>query len=236
MKLGRFVFTFALWIASAGSWACSIAGASSASEPRDLVILQSWSGDYPVSQLERLPEGQRQSGVGYLGDAARFANVWQAFKPDEKAPEIDFGKYLVLFSRNVDFYNRTSILKVTLKDGVAEVMAMATLSAQPIEEKVAMALALVPRAGVKFIQAGSKRIPVLDEASLERGSAADPLHASYMVEGQEVRLVASRGETQSGPGSATKIRTSVFGRPAYGDLDGDGDDDAALVLVQEPGG
>ena len=232
MKLARSVFTFALWVA----WACCATAASAASEPRDLVILQSWSGDYLVSQLERLPEGQRTTGVGYLGDAARFANVWQAFKPDEKAPEVDFGKYLILFSRNVEFYNRTSIFKVTLKDGVAEVMAMATLSAQPIEDKVAMALALVPRAGVKFIQAGSKRIPVADEASLERGSAADPLHASYMVEGQEVRLVASRGESQSGPGSATKIRTSVFGKPAYGDLDGDGDDDAAVLLVQEPGG
>ncbi|MGE5310150.1 MAG: hypothetical protein ACM3MN_00235, partial [Nitrospirota bacterium] len=81
MKLARFAFTFALWIACAGLWACCATAASAASEPRDLVILQSWSGDYPVSQLERLPEGQRQSGAGYLGDGARFANVWQAFKP-----------------------------------------------------------------------------------------------------------------------------------------------------------
>jgi hypothetical protein len=236
MGIRRSAFTFTLWIASAGLWACCTATASSASEPRDLVILQSWSGDYPVSQLERLPEGQRRSGVGYLGDATRFTNVWQAFKPDEKRPEVDFGRYLVLFSRNVDFYNRTSIFKVTLKDGVAEVVAMATLSAQPVEDKVAMVLAVLPRAGVKFIQAGSKRIPVPDEASLERGSAKDPLLASYIVEGQEVRLVAGRGELKSAPGSATKIRISVFGRPVYGDLNGDGDHDAALLLVQHPGG
>ena len=236
MRTGRFVLTIALWITCAGVWAWGIAAASSDSEPRDLIILRSWSGDYPVTQLERLPEGQRQSGVGYLGDAARFINVWQAFKPDEKAPEVDFGRYLVLFVRNLDFYNRTSIFKVTLKDGVAEVMVTATRSAQPIEDKVAMALAVVPRAGVKFIQAGSKRIPVPDEPGLERGSAADPLHASYIVEGQEVRLVAGRGEVKSAPGSATKLRTSVWGRPVYGDLDGDGVDDAALFLVQQPGG
>ncbi|HYR03352.1 MAG TPA: hypothetical protein VES58_08415, partial [Syntrophobacteria bacterium] len=163
-----------------------------------------------MSQLDRLPEGQRRSRVGYLGDAARLADVWQAFKPGEKTPEVDFGKYLVLFSRNVDFYNRTSIFKVTLKDGVLEVMAMETLSAQPIEDKAAMALAVVPRVGARFIQTGTKRIPVPDEAGLERGAAADPLHASYMVEGQEVRLVAGRGEVQSAPGSATKIKTSVF--------------------------
>ena len=236
MRTGKFILTIALWITCAGLWACSIAAASSDSEPRDLVILQSWSGDYPVSQLDRLPEDQRQSAVGYLGDVARFTNVWQAFKPGEKAPEVDFGKVLVLFFRNVNFYNRTSIVKVTLKDGVAEVMAMETLSSQPIEDKVAMALAVVPRAGVRFIQTGTKRIPVSDEAGLDRGAAADPLHASYIVEGQEVRLVAGRGEAKSAPGPATKIATSVFGKPVYGDLNGDGDDDAALLVVQQPGG
>jgi hypothetical protein len=236
MTSARYIFTLALWIACAGLWACCTAAASSDSEPRDLVILRSWSGDYPVSQLDRLPEGQRRSGVGYLGDAPRFISVWQAFNPNEKAPDVDFGKHLVLFARNLAFYNRTSIFKVTLKDGVAEVMATETRSAQPIEDKVAMALALVPRAGVKYIQAGSKRIPVPDEAVLERGAAVDPLDASYMVEGQEVRLVAGRREVQAAPGSATKIRTLVWGKPVYGDLDGDGVDDAALFLVSEPGG
>jgi hypothetical protein len=236
MKSARYIFTFALWIAWAGLWACCPATASPESKPKDLVILQSWSGDYPVSQLDRLPEGQRRSGVGYLGDAPSFIKVWQALNPNEKAPEIDFRKYLVLFARNLDYYNRTSIFQVTLKGGVAEVMAVETRSAQPIEDKVAMALALVPRAGVKFIQAGSKPIPVADEAGLEPGAAADPLDASYMVEGQEARLAGGGGEAKSAPGSVTKTRTSVWGRPTYGDLDGDGVDDAALLLVQQPGG
>jgi len=77
---------------------------------------------------------------------------------------------------------------------------------------------------------------VADEAGLERGAAADPLHASYVVEGQDVRLVAGRGEVKAAPGSAMKIRTSVFGKPVYGDLNGDGVDDAALLLVQQAGG
>jgi len=236
MKAGRFVFTFALWIACTGPWASCIAAAGSDSERVDLVIVRSWSGDYPVSELDRLPEDQRRSAVGYLGNAARFTNVWQALKPGEKAPEVDFGKDLVLFFRNTNFYNRTSIFKVTLKDGVAEVMAMETLSSQPIEDKVAMALAVVPRAGVRSIQAGTKRIPVPDEAGLERKAAVDPLDATYIVEGQEVRLVAGRGEAKSAPGPAAKITTSAFGKPVYGDLDGDGEDDAALLLVQQPGG
>lgn len=66
--------------------------------------------------------------------------------------------------------------------------------------------------------------------------AADPREAAYVVEGLEVRLVAGRAEAPSAPGSVARIRTSIFGSPVFGDLDGDGDDDAALLLVREPGG
>jgi hypothetical protein len=126
----------------------------------ELPILQSWAGDYPLAELNRLPEGQQQSATGYLGSATAFASVWGAFKPGEATPAVDFGKQVVVFQRNMNFYNRTRILKVTLKDGTAEVLAAETMSAIPISDKVAMALAVVPRAGLKAIQAGSVRIPV----------------------------------------------------------------------------
>ena len=67
---------------------------------------------------------------------------------------LNFGKNLVVFSRNVAFYNRVNILKVTLKEGVAEILSMETMSAMPVEEKVAMALAEIPREGVRFLKAG----------------------------------------------------------------------------------
>ena len=60
----------------------------------------------------------------------------------------------------MDFYNRISIFKITLKDGVIEILAMETRSALPIEDKVAIDLAVIPRAGVEYIQAGNHRIPV----------------------------------------------------------------------------
>jgi hypothetical protein len=128
--------------------------------PTELVISQSWSGDYPVAELKRLPDGQQKTRVGYLGNAAAFKAVWSAFKPEDAVPEVDFGKNLVVFSRNVDFYNHTRILKVMLKDGAAEIVAMETMSAIPIEDKVAMAMAVIPRAQVKSIQTGSERLPV----------------------------------------------------------------------------
>jgi len=144
-----------------------LAGCSTVPEanapPAELAIVQSWSGDYPVAELKRLPEGQQQSGAGYLGSAAAFAPVWAAFRPGETVPSVDFGKQVVVFHRNVNFYNRTRILKVTLKEGVADVLAAETMSAIPITDKVAIALAVIPRAGVQAIQAGTARIPVRTE-------------------------------------------------------------------------
>jgi hypothetical protein len=129
-------------------------------QPRDLPILQRWSGDYPVAQIDRLPEGQRQSRVGYLGDAETFGRVWRGFKPDTAVPTVNFDKQIVVFVRNLGFYNRTLISKVVLSHGAAEVVAAETLSARPIEDKVSMALALIPRAGIEFIQAGKERVAV----------------------------------------------------------------------------
>jgi len=145
----------------------AMAGCSTVPEanapPAELAIAQSWSGDYPVAELKLLPQGQQQSGAGYLGSATAFASVWAAFRPGEAVPTVNFSKQVVVFRRNVNFYNRTRIFRITLKDGVADVLAAETMSAIPITDKVAMALAVIPRAGVKAIQAGQVRIPVRTE-------------------------------------------------------------------------
>jgi hypothetical protein len=130
--------------------------------PADLVISDRWSGDFPVARLNLLPDGQRRSRAGYIGDRQTFAAVWQAFKPGEKIPGVDFKQNLVIFSRNVDFYNRTRIMKAVLAGGDLEILAMETMSAMPIEDQAAMAMAVIPRAGVKFILAGDARVPVTD--------------------------------------------------------------------------
>ena len=129
-------------------------------EPRGSPILREWSGDYPVAQLVRLPADQRKERVGYIGDPATFAAVWEAFQPGKKVPEMDFAKNLIVFSRNVEYYNRTSITKVTVADGFAEVLAVETLTSTPVSDKVAMSMAVIPREGVKFILSGDKRVPV----------------------------------------------------------------------------
>lgn len=204
-------------------------------ENADIVILQ-WNGDYPVKHLDQLPEGQRVSSVGYMSDSKTFAAVWQVFKPGEKLPEVDFSENLILFLRNVNFYNKIKILKCTHKDGAAEVTAMETLSANPIEDKVAMALAKVPRAGLTFIRAGDVNIPVTDNVNASRSGAKSPEEACYIIEKQEICLVNGRHEAAAAPGSAATIKTSIFSRPVYGDLDGNANDDAAFFMVQNSGG
>lgn len=137
--------------------------ASSAAGKRaglDVKILQRWSGDYPVAELKRLPEGQRQSRAGWLGDTATFASVWLAFEPGESMPIVDFQNHLVAFVRNTEFYNRTSIAKATLSGAVLDLLVIETMSALPIEDKVAMALIVIPRAGVSYIQSADAQVAV----------------------------------------------------------------------------
>ena len=131
-------------------------------KPRELPILQKWSGDFPLAHLDRLPEGQKDTSTGYIGKKSVFENVWKAFKPEEPVLEMDFSKNLVVYTRNVTFYNQLSIFKITLKGDTIDIMAMETRSARPIEDHAAMAMAVIPRDGIKYIQAGNERIPVLD--------------------------------------------------------------------------
>ena len=139
---------------------CAATG-SGVEEPSEISLLATWSGEYPVSELGRLPAGQQETVSGYIGNAETFAPVWQVFMPDEMLPDVDFRKNIIVFTRNVQYYNRTSILKVMRSDGTAEIFAMETMSALPIEDRVAMAMAIIPRKGVKAIQAGAVKIAVV---------------------------------------------------------------------------
>jgi hypothetical protein len=128
--------------------------------PANLTIVNKWEGDYPVSALKKLPRGQQKTVAGTIGDGATLATVWKSFKPKEKVPTVDFRKNLVVFTRNVKFYNRRAITKVTLLDGIMEVQGIEMMTSVPVTNKVAMAMAEVPRQGVKTLRAGDKFILV----------------------------------------------------------------------------
>ena len=71
---------------------------------------------------------------------------------------------------------------------------------------------------------------------VETGSNGDPLNTSYRIGDQVVMLVNGQAETPAAPGSSTKITTEVWGTPQFADLDSDGREDAALVLIHDSGG
>ena len=125
-----------------------------------LPILNRWSGDYPIAQLDRLKQGHAQAHGGYIGDEAAFASFWEAFKKGTAVPKVDFGKNLVVFFIGGKSDKQMFIAKENLKDNIAEMVADGNTSGPPPEGSLAMALAVIPKAGVKFVRVGKEQIAV----------------------------------------------------------------------------
>jgi len=67
--------------------------------------------------------------------------------------------------------------------------------------------------------------------------APDPADARYEIEGQTFTPESGcAAQPVAPPGAASALATEVFGDPVFGDLDGDGDEDAVLWLIHQPGG
>lgn len=64
----------------------------------------------------------------------------------------------------------------------------------------------------------------------------DPLNTTYRFDDATVTLVKGTATKEAAPGSAEKVTTQVFGEPVIGDLNGDGEPDAAVILVQSGAG
>jgi len=86
--------------------------------------------------------------------------------------------------------------------------------------------------GVWYFLARSTPNPNLPIDSLN----SDPLNTSYLIEGERIQLKNGLAEIETTPDSTTKNKFSIFGVPSFGDIDKDGDDDAVLILLNEPGG
>jgi hypothetical protein len=84
-----------------------------------------------------------------------------------------------------------------------------------------------------------ERSKTVQPASTSTQSAAavlDPLNATYIVEGSAVALANGKSEQAAAPGSAEIITTQIFGTPVLGDVNGDGVNDAAVIITQTGAG
>lgn len=70
----------------------------------------------------------------------------------------------------------------------------------------------------------------------EASRPCSPRDASYLIDNQAVQLIDGHAESEAAPGSAAKVVTHVVKDPVFGDLDGDGQADAALFLSHASGG
>ena len=124
-------------------------------------ILQQWQGDLPVSSLVLLPSESHQAGVGYINNTALLKTIWPHLQLEIDTPNIDFRQNIIVYHYNTQFYNRNRIFKVEVLSGIAEVLAMETLSATPIEDKVAFSMAVITREGINSLKTrdGIKIIP-----------------------------------------------------------------------------
>jgi hypothetical protein len=67
-------------------------------------------------------------------------------------------------------------------------------------------------------------------------NAPDVENMNYIVGSESFILKDGKAEKDYVKGGAVKNKLSVFGEPVYGDLDNDGDVDAATYLVNDAGG
>jgi hypothetical protein len=96
------LFLLFLWVVPFNMCGCT--ATNSINTPPDtalinIPLLEKWSGDYPVSELGRLPEEQQGLAAGYIGDTETFITVWRAFMPGEILPAVDFSKNIVFQGR-----------------------------------------------------------------------------------------------------------------------------------------
>src|SRR3989344_2664229 len=67
-------------------------------------------------------------------------------------------------------------------------------------------------------------------------SKPEVTNLTYDVDGDIFTLKNGTAEKESLPGSVIMDSLTILGDTAYGDLDGDGDTDAAVWLLNDPGG
>lgn len=97
---------------------------------------------------------------------------------------------------------------------------------------IAVLVAAIVAIGIFFVAQHKAVAPTVSTATVP----VDPQNATYIIDGQSVALVNGKAQVSAAPGSAEQVTTSIFGEPAVGDLNGDGKADAAVILVQAPGG
>lgn len=75
-----------------------------------------------------------------------------------------------------------------------------------------------------------------DTTIVEKTLKNDPSNMTYTIEDEAFVLTNGTGKATSSVDSVITSSVMIFGTPTYGDLDQDGDTDAAVLLMEQSGG
>jgi len=165
---------------------------AASAEDKTLIIREKWSGVFPVGRLHVLPAEQRLRRVGYLDNQKLWTATWQAWKPQQKQPQIDFDKQIIVFIKNVRFLNRLSRPTASLKQATLLVRAAETRSARPIRNQVFCLMFPVPRSGITAITDGKEpQLKVKTDAGFVTQSNGFPRHSKPHAPRSGPKSVAS---------------------------------------------
>jgi len=104
-----------------------------------------------------------------------------------------------------------------------------------IKQIIALCLGVVLVVGFAVITALSAPKQMRIEPNFQKVSSL-PQNATYVIDESQFELL--EGESIKKPLDSTESAETValHGEPAYGDIDGDGDDDALVILTYQSGG
>ncbi len=112
--------------------------------PTAVKLGQTWSGEVKLEVRKEAPKD------GFVADKEAFAKFWKAFRGDEKVPDIDFTKELVLVAVGTD-PNKLGIGASLDAKGNLTVLVRSTLIGFENPTTAAYQFATVPRAGIKSV-------------------------------------------------------------------------------------
>lgn len=115
----------------------------------------------PARSLNFAKEKQKYSpNGGCFLDEAAVASFWRVLKEGKKVPAVDFDKNLVVFIGGDGSFQQMFITKISIKEGIAVVAADGRSSGSTHEDGLALALAVIPRAGIRLIRIGQEQFAV----------------------------------------------------------------------------
>lgn len=120
-------------------------------------IITSWSSETDAADLKALPQWLPKLRAGYITDQGSMAAFWKVFKPGTIPPKVDFQKNLVVFVAREALYRQLVVMKVTLKDAVAEVVANGNRDEESPPDRLSVAAAVIPRAGIDYLKVGKEQ-------------------------------------------------------------------------------